>query len=118
MPVQKGKRRNRQRRRVGADDRGPELTPSSSITDPTKRNSASPARRGSSTRRRAQIPLWGNVGIAIAIDLVALYLFLSPSRGEGMGQRLLFFFGYLALSVFYWWKAFRQYRARRLAREG
>ena len=109
MPVQKGKRRNRHRRR-SLSSTGPgesaylvEREPSSSG------RKAEPAR----PRRRWELPLWGNALMGAVILIVALTLVIG--RSSGGSQKYLFLVLYLVLAGFYLSKAARQYLARRQA---
>jgi hypothetical protein len=104
MPIQKGKRRNRHRRRaVGFDEL--DQTP------------AVPARPQSSTqskpRRRWELPFWMNLVWGLLLVGFAVLYFVVPARGVPKGTQLLFLVAYFVLAGLFLGKAYRQYRESR-----
>jgi hypothetical protein len=105
MPVQKGKRRKKTRRRSRFGD----------YEESTETDDERPASRSTSTpapRRRWESPLWLNVAIGVAMVALGLWFLVSPQKGFGTGARTIILFGYFALAALYLTKAYRQYRSK------
>lgn len=105
MPVQKGKRRRRPRRRgAPLEDYEPQAATS---TSPPKGTARPIMRRG------WQAPLWANLAIGFFLAVSGAFFFLFPGKGAGSGQRLLFLLLYFALAGLYLGKAIRQWMQKR-----
>jgi hypothetical protein len=108
MPVQKGKRRKRPRRR------GP-LTVSD-MPETTESSSARPIT--SKVRRRGfQPPLWVNLAFGIGMIVFGVVFTITPQKGMSTQNRLLLLLAYCVIAGFYLFRAFRQYRNKRQSQE-
>jgi hypothetical protein len=104
VPVQKGKRRRKSRRRGASVAMGDESGAAPVAQKPT---------RQTIMRRGMDLP-WGvNAAIGAGLLLAGVYFFVS-TRGS-VGQRLVFLFLYVLLAGFFLAKAYRQRRAAQQA---
>jgi hypothetical protein len=104
MPIQKGKKRRRQRRH------GPraESQVAAESADPDRRPRASrPVRRFG-----WEMPLWANAVFGASLALVGIVFFLGQRSGNPT-TRVVLLLLYLILAAVYLGKAARQYRARK-----
>lgn len=111
MPIQRGKRNKKPRRRgllnaEGALYSAPASLPSASPVSPAK-NSKTKTRRA-----RRQVPLWVNALLGIGMVIFGIVVFAMPQKGSGTGQRLIFLVLYFLIAGLYLGKAYQQYRAR------
>ncbi len=105
MPVPKGKRRKRPRTRIAR----------STVDQPvqTQESGASPAKTSRTARRaRRQPPLWVNAGLGVLMIVAGVYFTLFSPGGLSTPARLILLVGYVAISGYYFFKAYRQYRQR------
>ncbi len=108
MPIQKGKRNKKPRRRGLS-----EVTETASSA--VGSSSASPVRRQTAPqgrRRGWQPPLLVNVILGFGMVIFGIVTFVIPQHGAGMTQRLIFLVLYFLIAGLYLGKAFQQYRAR------
>lgn len=104
MPMQKGKKRKRPRRR-GLGLNGDE--PARPVVNSAPKASSRPA-----ARRRWEAPLWVNLVVGTFLVAIGIVFFLVPARGSSTNTRLLFLLLYFALAGLYFGKAIRQWRSR------
>jgi hypothetical protein len=107
MPIQKGKKRRRPRRRGSYNDNGA-VEPSAPAVPAQPKPSARPI-----MRKGFQPPMWVNILIGAVLCVVGIIFYLLPQKGMGSGTHLIILLGYFALGGLYFGKAFRQYRAKR-----
>src|SRR5579864_846994 len=101
MPVQKGKKRKRPRRRGYASDLESEPT----VIAQEKRTARTPGRR-----RGWQPPMSFNIIFGVLMVGLGVFFFAIPQKGMGTQSRLLLLILYLGLGSLSLWRAYRQYR--------
>lgn len=105
MPIQRGKRNKKSRRR-GVSEYGEQIParPTSSTASPVK------AERG--RRRGWQPPLWVNALLGVGMIIFGIIVFVMPQKGAGQTQRLIFLVLYFLIAALYLGKAYQQYRVK------
>jgi hypothetical protein len=103
MPEQKGKRRKPQRR-------GARSEPGPAYTEPSPQ---APERNIGRARRRAawNAPLWINIPVGVAMLIAGIYFGLLQA-GAITAPRIFLLVAYLAVGVWYLYRASIQIRAR------
>jgi hypothetical protein len=103
MPVQKGKKRKRPRRRGSPLDAESEQPVMAQERRPTR----------AATRRRGwQPPLAFNVIFGVVMIAIGVFFFFIPQKGMGAEGRLLLLILYLGLGGLSLWRAYRQYQEK------
>jgi uncharacterized membrane protein HdeD (DUF308 family) len=105
VPVAKGKKRKRQRRR-SLGDQGESTIASVPAPAPA-------AKTARVTRQRRQPPYWVNAIIGVVILITGIFFFLYPEHGVGTTQKVVFLVLYFVLSGFYLGRAWQAYRRTR-----
>ncbi len=105
MPIQKGKKRRRERRH------GPRIADEQLESD-SAASDVKPSRSRVS-RRGWTPPLWVNAAFGFGMLVFGGLFALNPPKGESPGLRAALLLGYTAIAGFYLARAYRQYRARR-----
>jgi hypothetical protein len=103
MPLQKGKRRKRPRRRgpaVLAEDDQPQIVQERRTTRPATR------------RRGWQPPLAFNLIFGLVMIGLGLFFFVIPQKGMGTQGKLLLLILYFGLGALSLGRAYRQYRSK------
>ena len=102
MPVQKGKKRKRVRNRGPLEER----RTAPAVARPAATPVAKPVRP---RRGWGQLPPWVNALFGAAMLLVGL-VFVLP-QNMGVQNKLILLVGYVLLSAFYFFRAYRGYRS-------
>lgn len=105
MPIQRGKRNKKPRRR-GMSEFG-EQPPVRSTS-----STASPVKTDQGRRRRWQPPLWVNALLGVGMLIFGIVVFEMPQKGAGQTQRLIFLVLYFLIAALYLGKAYQQYRVK------
>ncbi|MCA1597337.1 MAG: hypothetical protein LC772_13075 [Chloroflexi bacterium] len=105
MPIQKGKKRKRIRRR------GPSTTGASQAEASSRGRQPVPPPTVAK-RRGWQPPLWVNLAFGLGMLVVGVVFTIVPQKGMSTQNRLLLLVAYCVIAGFYLARAFRQYRAR------
>jgi hypothetical protein len=100
MPEQKGKKRRKPRSR-GSGAGAREVTPVSTSAQQTR-----PVRRG------WQGPPWLNAALGVFMLVAGVYFFAFVQKGMDTSTRLVLLIAYIAVAGFYFFRAYKGYRAR------
>lgn len=101
MPEHKGKKRRKPRSRGGGAGSG--IAASVPSAAPAQ---ARPARRG------WQGPPWLNAVLGVFMLGAGVYFFLFVQQGMDIRSRLILLVAYIAIAAFYFFRAYKGYRAR------
>ena len=107
MPVQKGKRRKRPRRR-GSGGLAPAADEVVEPSPAVGKRAARPI-----MRRGWEPPLWVNATVGVVLFVLGIFFMMAPNPGFSGGVNVFILLGYFALAGLYLGKALRQYRRRR-----
>lgn len=108
MPIQRGKRNKKPRRR-GVSEFGEGAFP---VTRSSPAPAPARAKSNQGRRKRWQPPLWVNALLGVGMIVFGIVVFVMPQRGAGQTQRLIFLVLYFLIAALYLGKAYQQYRAR------
>jgi predicted lipid-binding transport protein (Tim44 family) len=100
MPEQKGKKKRKPRSR-GSGAGPQESTPAAATSQ-----AARPVRRG------WQGPPWMNAALGVFMLIAGVYFFGFAQQGMDIRTRLLLLVAYIAVAGFYFFRAYKGYRAR------
>jgi hypothetical protein len=98
MPEHRGKKRRKPRSRGGGEQ-----------TDTTQTPAAVPVRP---VRRGWQGPPWLNAVLGVFMLVAGVYFFLFVQKGMDLTARLVLLVAYIAIAAFYFFRAYKGYRAR------
>jgi uncharacterized membrane protein HdeD (DUF308 family) len=100
MPEQKGKKRRKPRSR-GSGSGAHQVTAETTTVQQSR-----PARRG------WQGPPWLNAVLGVFMLIAGVYFFAFVQQGMDIRTRLLLLVAYIAVAGFYFFRAYKGYRAR------
>jgi hypothetical protein len=105
MPIQRGKRNKKPRRRGTTEFE--EQYPARPMS-----STATPVKNDQGRRRRWQPPLWVNALLGVGMIIFGIIVFAMPQKGAGQTQRLIFLVLYFLIAALYLGKAYQQYRVK------